>query len=187
MPRLGRDQLDRLCRVAVPILATVTTICIALTLLAMFRRHLIQYESPTFGAMTIENRMGGIRTAYTNCPAQRMDCRFASLEPMPVLSAMRSGQFLGFSYRRSSQPAGAGTMTSSWTITVPHWFGIATSCGLMIWPIMRSRRMRKAVLAGCCVKCGYDLRASPDRCPECGEVRPSQLGDMDERRIGAKT
>ncbi len=57
---------------------------------------------------------------------------------------------------------------------VPYW---ALFAALLVPPIVRQRyleallRTRRARLrAGRCPACGYDLRASPDRCPECGAV-----------------
>jgi len=68
------------------------------------------------------------------------------------------------------------------SIAAPCWL-IALVAGT--WPLIRPtlllrRRMRQDRLAraGCCIECGYDLRASPkarekllDKCPECGAVR----------------
>jgi hypothetical protein len=59
-------------------------------------------------------------------------------------------------------------------VTLPHWnLCILTAilpviCVLRL-SLARTRRMRRARQNGC-PACGYDLRASPDRCPECGTV-----------------
>ncbi len=51
---------------------------------------------------------------------------------------------------------------------VPLWlvaatFAIAPATVVRRWALARRRRRR-----GFCSTCGYDLRATPDRCPECG-------------------
>jgi len=42
----------------------------------------------------------------------------------------------------------------------------------------KSRRQRERLKHGLCVQCGYDLRFTPDRCPECGSIPPGQNGNQ---------
>jgi hypothetical protein len=64
--------------------------------------------------------------------------------------------------------------TPSTVITIPYWF--PAFC-LAIAPTLYLLRRLRAWLphrrAGLCRHCGYDLRATPDRCPECGATPPT--------------
>ena len=53
-------------------------------------------------------------------------------------------------------------------ILVPLWIPTVLFAAMLGWSFLPLHRRRKRKRLGLCVKCGYDLRASKDRCPECG-------------------
>lgn len=58
---------------------------------------------------------------------------------------------------------------SSHRLYLPHWLLlILTAIPPALW--WRRRRSRLRTLSGRCTVCGYDLQATPQRCPECGNV-----------------
>jgi hypothetical protein len=60
----------------------------------------------------------------------------------------------------------------SWAfLALPHWLLILLTIPLPAWWTTTTLRDRRRAREGHCVRCGYDLRASPERCPECGAER----------------
>ena len=55
-----------------------------------------------------------------------------------------------------------------WFFAVPQWAIAVPLAGAAAWGLWRGRTLRRRAIAGHCLRCGYDLRGSPGRCPECG-------------------
>jgi hypothetical protein len=71
----------------------------------------------------------------------------------------------GFRFRTGRQ------MNGHWAIaSVPGWFPIGLTVAFPAYVLIRRVWRSNAKLAGRCAVCGYDLRGTPDRCPECGKL-----------------
>jgi len=56
-------------------------------------------------------------------------------------------------------------------IAVPHVLIVALAAVAPVWWLAVARRRRRRNRANLCPGCGYDLRATPGRCPECGKTQ----------------
>jgi hypothetical protein len=82
-------------------------------------------------------------------------------------------KWLGIGWHREvlAKPTNDVTFRAASSFAIPTWMLVL---GMGIWPVRSGsvalRRWRRR-RAGLCLVCGYDLRESVERCPECGTAR----------------
>lgn len=72
-----------------------------------------------------------------------------------------------FGFQTLSNPDPFGGPVYERFIEVPLYSVVALFAAV---PLVQLRSWRKRRRSGICKFCGYDLRASPERCPECGKT-----------------
>jgi hypothetical protein len=94
-------------------------------------------------------------------------------------------------YQRSAEWFGIGFVINHGkygidyrSIFVPHWLLVLVFAIPPVWWLRRCVRERHRLMNELCAKCGYDLRGTPDRCPECGKA--AARGDEQMQRSAAE-
>jgi hypothetical protein len=76
----------------------------------------------------------------------------------------------GFGYAWA-RPIHAGKILTTYVVMAPHWFvALLFAFVPVLWTVIWWRFTYRPRTLGLCPNCGYDLRESRDRCPECGEI-----------------
>jgi hypothetical protein len=65
-------------------------------------------------------------------------------------------------------PPDQSEATTFHLVSIPYWWFLVLSVPFPVVSLIRSFRQRRRLRMNLCRQCGYDLRHSPGKCPECG-------------------
>ena len=127
----------------------------------------VQSVGPNFGSVRSQFYAGFSRTISrrTGTPDE-LRTEFEWVR-RPAKESRESWGWLGF-HRETLIVNTPGFTASGEGYYAPCWLlAIATAMLPVVWG-RTLFQARNKFREGCCPVCGYDLRATPDRCPECG-------------------
>ena len=181
----------------IPILSIISLLLLAAAtvLWVRSRRHadIFGYYTPAGHLQGFTNDRAGLILFFSDIPfgpemSLSADAMSASAEEFyPIHETLFEPSnikwhFIGFQF--ASAPIGSwGWKFRAWI--VPYW---ALIVPLAILPLVCVRAIlvrRRRAARGQCLACGYDLRHSEGRCPECGEKLHTEAGAF-RRRASVK-
>jgi hypothetical protein len=122
----------------------------------------IEWAEPDFAARLKNTTPDGFH-------ARSIDLRLIRNAGMSPRSMFGAASAFAFGRQPMQGPA---IRTVVYQARAPGWFLVCVTSLLPIWwlraTVSRALARRTARKQARCVQCGYDLRATPDRCPECG-------------------
>ncbi len=152
-------------------------LCVSIGGLWVRSRRCLDYVSvaPAWRQFVCMTFPGGLKISTWPDPVQPDGVQFASYEygvrnayggwvDPPAVSWSK----LGFDVRPLQFSNQDKPARDAVDLFVPFWFLAAMFLVLPVWRMVSLVRIRRRTRTHRCLKCGYDLRATPDRCPECG-------------------
>jgi hypothetical protein len=143
---------------------------------ALHLKRLTETETPFSGLWEGDRRPGDDRPFWeaANVSNKVWQVRWTQFPYEKGWSA-QWGQFgaqrFAFQYKVNLPQTMVTVAGSKAVLAMPHWLLAALALALpSVVAIVRIRFALRKMRAGFCAHCGYDLRATPERCPECGAV-----------------
>jgi hypothetical protein len=174
MPAVRR--LLRITFNALTVMSVVCSVAVLVACIASYARNLWLWADTSPASLTIICENGFLWVNLQYHPGSQSPSEISGRVDPPSSIRHKADTWLnrrGFWCKKAPTPEATAAQATWWNLNVgiPPWFAIAM---LLTLPLIRwcrqFFRLRRARI-GACSSCGYDLRATPDRCPECGAAK----------------